>query len=40
MNQTKAMAERDGEDDFEAAVERFGRWRQARGRGEHIPPEL
>ena len=29
-----------GLDDLGAVVERFERWRQARGRGEHIPPEL
>jgi hypothetical protein len=28
------------EDDLDAAVERFERWRQARRRGEHIPREL
>jgi hypothetical protein len=40
MDQTKATPERDGEDDLEAAVERFAKWRQARQRGEHIPSEL
>ena len=38
MDQTKATAV--DVDDLEAVVERFERWRQARGRGEHIPPEL
>ena len=40
MDQTKATPERDGENDLEAAVERFAKWRQARQRGEHIPSEL
>jgi hypothetical protein len=40
MNQTKAAPERVGEDDLEAAVERFAKWRQARQRGAHIPTEL
>jgi hypothetical protein len=38
MDQMKATAV--GEEGLEAAVERFERWRQARRRGEHIPPEL